>query len=118
MIYLILGLFLIQAIAKHYRDEIAHHSYNSLFPNWGWYNENRWQTKSWWLKNPFSFFLDGWHFLESTIGFVMSTYASLLIYALYDIPIWGVIAMSIFLYALGGSLHNWVLPFIQKLLKK
>lgn len=29
-----------------------------------WYIENRWQTKSIWLKTIFSFLLDGWHFMK------------------------------------------------------
>lgn len=29
---------------------------------YNWYTENRWETKSWWLKVPLSMFLDGKHF--------------------------------------------------------
>lgn len=58
--WIIITLLSILALSE--KDLIEHHKDLVLFPNWKWYVENRWKTKSWWLKNVFTMFLDGWHF--------------------------------------------------------
>ena len=60
-----LVLVLIFAFSKVERDLIAHTPKKSLFPNCKWYVGNRWKTHSFWIKNVFTFLLDGWHFWES-----------------------------------------------------
>ena len=93
MTYILIILF---ALSKHFRDEIAYHP--TKLPKWEWLVSNNWRTNSWWLKNPFSMFLDGWNFMEFIN--VMST--SLLFCIASDINL----LWAIGVYALIGLIHS------------
>lgn len=106
MIITIIILYILFLLSKHERDQIAYHNDECLFPNWHWYSENHWQTKSWWLKNPLSFLLDGWHMMESINVASFCSMTVLIISTLYNIPIWGLILLGVMLYGLIGLIHS------------
>lgn len=83
-------------------DTIRFRPTESWFSKKTWYVSNNWQTKNWFLKVPFSMFLDGWHFIKFLAQmariFPMAFFACMLCNynLLFTIPI------SILLYAFGG----------------
>lgn len=90
-------------------DYIDHQPKYSFFPNWKWYVENRWQTKSWWLKNVFTVFLDGGHFHRTMfrlIGFFF--FSQLVVSGCF------VYLLTISLYFLTGSVHSIINKTIHK----
>ena len=94
------------AFAKHERDQIAYHKKDCLFPDWEWYTKNAWKTKSWWLKVPFSFALDGWHFMESLIMASVSTLIVINVSMLYNVYIVWLILLGVALYGIIGGVHS------------
>ena len=106
MIYAIITLFILFGFSKHERDQIAYHKDKCLFPNSVWYSENQWQTKSWWLKNPFSFLLDGWHLMESINVASFCAVTVITVSMIYNIPTWGLILLGVIQYGLIGLIHS------------
>jgi len=94
--WVIIAILLILALSE--KDLIKHHKDLVLFPNWKWYVENRWKTKSWWLKNVFTMFLDGFHFWKSIemIGI------SLLLCNAFEISFY----YAIIFYVVIGAYHS------------
>lgn len=83
-------------------DYIDHQPIYCLFPNWDWYVENRWRTKSWWLKNVTTFFLDGGHLNRAIYRIVGFFFFSQLIY-----QDWRVYALTLALFVLTGTWHSF-----------
>jgi|GEM_PF-6767427 len=96
ILWIIIALLLMVGLSE--KDLIQHHSDLTFFPNWKWYVENRWKTKSWWLKNVFTMFLDGWHFWKG----VELISISLLLCSAFHISFW----WSVLLYAVIGGFHS------------
>jgi len=65
-----------------------------------WYFTNNWQTNSWWLKNVFTMFLDGMHFVSSGFRFIGFYFASQLLLPEYAL------VSAIILYWLTGMIHS------------
>lgn len=91
-------------ITKDECDQILWHKDRCYFPNWGWYTESNWQTKSWWLKYPLSMFSDGWHFMDSLRNTMAGYFFSFCL--LQDVNWWTLLIVSAF-YSILGIYHNW-----------
>ena len=111
MTYIILAL--IYAIAFHERDEIIAKKetiISSLFKPFSslhyWYMTNIWQTKSWWLKNVFTMFLDGNHFWASVQRLITLYALSLLYVELNSLDSYLVYLLTILAYLISGLLHS------------
>ena len=102
----IIILYILFGFSKHERDQIAYHKKDCLFPHSVWYSENNWQTKSWWLKNPFSMFLDGWHLMESINVASFCSMTVLMVSTLYQLPIYVYILLGVILYGIIGLIHS------------
>jgi len=96
----IIILFLLLVWSKSERDMLAKRKQDSLFPKWGWYVENNWKTKSWWIKNPLSFLLDGWHFWEAVNVFIACWFVALT----FDLTHNWIEAIAF--YGVFGLIHN------------
>ena len=96
----IIILFLLLIWSKSERDMLATRRQDTLFPKWSWYVGNNWQTKSWWIKNPFSFLLDGWHSWEAINVFVACWFVALT----FDLTHNWIEATA--LYGVFGLIHN------------
>jgi len=98
MINVLIFFLVIFIIGESEKDLIEHEPKKCFFPKWKWYIENRWQTHSWWLKNVFTMFLDGWHFWKAvTVAIPLTYFAVLFGLAWY----WVII-----LYAIAGLYHS------------
>ena len=84
------------------QDTIMFRTPQSWFPKWRWYIENNWGTKSWWLKVPFSMFLDGWHFIKYLMQMVRIGALVLVFCLAYSVQWYYGIGLLIGLYGLGG----------------
>jgi len=79
-------LVVVFSIAFHEYDSIIFQKKYSLFfktlkgKAFNWYFANNWETKSWWLKNVFVFFLDGLHLISSIWRIIAFYFFSQLIY--------------------------------------
>lgn len=90
-------LIILFYFAKTERDIIAHNSRKCLFPGWDWYVGNNWKTHSFWLKNVFTMFLDGWHFWE-----FVNTSTACLLFGIAMNDLW----LSLVAYVIGGGLMD------------
>ena len=76
-IVLVVGLIVLFIYSRHERESTRNHYMDSvtykiiklLSNKWwdkikGWWKENRWKTKSWYIKNVFTFANDGWKFWD------------------------------------------------------
>jgi hypothetical protein len=102
MTIILIILAILYIIAKDECDQIVHHQ-NGFFPNWKWYSENNWRTKSWWLKYPFSMFCDGWHFMDSLRNSLFGFALSIIYFG--EITWWNLLFTVIY-YASLGVYHN------------
>ena len=62
MIFLSIVLVFVSAVFNSQMDTIQFRPRDAWFG--GWWITNNWQTKNWFLKVPFSFLNDGWHFCK------------------------------------------------------
>ena len=92
------ALLIILIISLSEKDLIEHNPDKSFFPKWKWYVQNNWRTKSWWLKNVFTVFLDGWHFWKTVEILILSYWFVLLT----GISYWWIIPI----YAITGAYHS------------
>lgn len=67
-----------------------------------WYFTNRYNTKSWWIKNVFVFLLDGMHLNSSGFRFIGFFFFAQLIFS-NNMLYW---AFSILLYFVTGVIHS------------
>lgn len=101
----------------HYKDSVTYMIIN-LFSNrlWdrikGWWTENRWRTKSWWIKNPFSFANDGWKFWDWIHEYTAYYAMALLLFDSYY-GLWAAAGLLI-----GGTYHSLFDGSLLKFLKK
>lgn len=91
----------------HERDNLIWNPHRTLFPKWAWYTENRYKTRSWWLKNVTTMFLDGIHFYGAVtrfIGFYLfaEVFRSMNYYASWSTTI----LVAIGLFTVFGGLHS------------
>lgn len=103
MKYLIVLISLLFGLSKHLRDEIAYHSGSF---EWEWLNTNRWETNSWWLKNVFTMFLDGWHFMEFLNVYSFCMVVAIIAQREYKLDRWHIVTISVGLYIVIGGLHS------------
>ena len=111
MTYIILALT--YAIAFHERDEIIAKKetiISSLLSLSSkaqyWYMTNIWQTKSWWLKNVFTMFLDGNHFWAS-VQRLITFYALALLYVNENfLNQYYIYLLTLLAYVISGFWHS------------
>lgn len=99
MVIALMILLLLFIIGESEKDLIEHTPHKSFFPRWKWYVENRWQTHSFWLKNVFTMFLDGWHFWKAvTVAIPLIYFVTLFGLKWYCV---------IILYIVAGAYHSF-----------
>jgi len=101
MEYVNISLVVLFFLAWNESDFIDFQPKYCFFPNWRWYVENRWETKSWWLKNVFTVFLDGSHFARTLYRIIGYFFFSQLLF-----QGWLVYATTIALYIVTGAIHS------------
>jgi hypothetical protein len=86
-------LFLLAILANAEMDRIKNKK--GLFKS-EWWNNNLWENRNWFVKYPFSFLLDGWHFCKSIM--LMS----------FCLLIAGNILFAVILYTVFGIVFNLI----------
>lgn len=108
MKYINMILVILFFLAWNENDFITHQAQYCFFPDWDWYTTNNWITNSWWLKNVFTFLLDGMHFTSSLYRVIGYFFFAQLIFI--DVRIikrtWLVYAITISLYIITGTIHS------------
>jgi len=102
LILLLLSEFLYRLFDAE-MDTIKFRLNECWFNEWEWYTSNNWQTGNWFLKVPFSMFLDGWHFIKFLMQMVRIIPLIILINLLYHLNIYVSALILIGVYAYGGA---------------
>ena len=115
MIYILFILFLIAKNDRdcsryNYRASVTFHVLR-FFGLWtskraAWFISNTSSTDSWLIHNPLSFLANGWKFFEMVSVLSFCTMTVLYFSTLYNIPVWGLIALDVSLYTLLGGFHS------------
>ena len=118
MIYLIIILYLLFLISKHDRD-VSRYNYRCSFTFYilrflglwkpkvcAWLISNTSNEDNWWTHNVFSFRANGWKFWESVSVASFCAMTVLIIYTLYQLPIWAVSLLYVTLYCVIGLVHS------------
>jgi len=89
-----------------------------------WWTENRWQTKSWWIKVPFSFANDGWKLWDWLHEYSAYVLISMLLISIFNLPalVFGVNLAYIYglvLIFISGGYHSFMdKSLLREILKK
>ncbi len=111
---------ILSAIFNSEMDTIVHRPHQAWVNGWlkriipaskyerfrSWYLENRWEEKSWWLKVPFSFLLDGWHNMKAARVYCLTLPYAFLVAVYFSINwTWGFL-LAVPSYALHGIIFE------------
>lgn len=103
MILLSIISFIISAIFNAEMDVISFKPDKAWFKGW-WVNKD--YKFSFWLKVPFSFLENGWHFCKGVVVFTFLVPFSALICVHHDLGYWHLIIINIVLYAIHGIIFE------------
>jgi hypothetical protein len=82
-------------------DTIKFRPNESWFPNSVWWITSLWKDRNWFIKVPFSMFLDGWHFVKFLKEYSRSLSIVVIVVLTMDLSFYYLFA-SILLYAYRG----------------